>query len=33
MFERVLAIGDIHGKYDKLTNLWDKIKYDDSKDF
>ena len=33
MFERVLAIGDIHGKYDKLINLWDKIKYDDSKDF
>jgi serine/threonine protein phosphatase len=33
MFKRILAIGDIHGQYDKLVNLWEKIGYNDNEDF
>lgn len=29
MFNRVLVIGDVHGNYDKLMNLWNKIDYKD----
>ena len=29
MFNRVLVIGDVHGNYDKLMNLWEQIHYTD----
>jgi len=33
MFKRVLAIGDIHGNYNRLMSLWKKINYNDEEDF
>ena len=33
MFKRILAIGDIHGQYNKLINLWEQIDYNDNEDF
>lgn len=33
MYKRVLAIGDVHGQYEKLLDLWGKIKYNDNEDF
>ncbi len=33
MYKRVLAIGDIHGNYKRLINLWDKINFNDKEDF
>lgn len=32
-FERVLAIGDVHGKFNKLNSLWNKIGFNPSNDF
>lgn len=31
-YKRVIAIGDIHGQFYKLMNLWEKIKYNDTED-
>lgn len=32
-YKRVFAIGDIHGQYDKLVDLWNKINFNDKEDF
>jgi len=31
-YKRILAIGDIHGNFTKLKNLWDKVKFDKEND-
>ena len=31
--ERLLAVGDIHGMYDKLVSLLDSVQFDEKKDF
>jgi len=32
-YKRVIAIGDIHGQFEKLTDLWKKINFNDKEDF
>ena len=31
-YKRVIAIGDIHGQFEKLTDLWEKIGFDEDND-
>ena len=32
-YQRILAIGDIHGRFDRLSSLFNKINFDSEKDF
>lgn len=31
-YKRILAVGDIHGMYDKLIKLMDKVQFDPAED-
>ena len=32
-YRRIFALGDIHGRFDRLSSVFNKIKFDAEKDF